>query len=128
MIEINRFNEHFRGSIRCNFQCCFHLENKKERFFLVCSQAHGNRILLNTKAKKVSIVEVFSSGNTGLLHGNLCWISRNNRLELIEVCSTNKVSLGLRHWTRRDDLYWTSKKSSLELIELSSIYKVSLVQ
>ena len=55
-----------------------------------------------------------------------------NSLELIELSSTNKVSLVLASscsntGSIRDDPYWASKKNSLELIELSSINKVSLV-
>jgi hypothetical protein len=56
---------------------------------------------------------------------------RENSLELIELSSINKVSLGKvsccsNTGSIRDDPYWTSRKNSLELIELSSINKVSL--
>ena len=53
-----------------------------------------------------------------------------NSLELIELSSINKVSLGFLLYNTgsiRDDPYWTSMENSLELIELSSINKVSLV-
>ena len=60
------------------------------------------------------------------------WTSRKNNLELIELSSTNKVSLVevsscSNTGSIRDDPYWTSRKNNLELIELSSINKVSLV-
>ncbi len=55
---------------------------------------------------------------------------RKNSLEVIELSSINKVSLGSscsNTGSIRDDTYWTSRKNSLELIELSSINKISLV-
>ena len=60
------------------------------------------------------------------------WTSRKNSLELVELSSTNKVSLVYVSFCSntgsiRDVPYWISGKNSLELIELSSINKVSLV-
>ena len=42
---------------------------------------------------KVSLVKVFSCGNTGSIRDDPYWISRKNSLELIELSSINKVSL-----------------------------------
>ena len=58
--------------------------------------------------------------------------SRKDSLELIELSSTNKVSLvqvfsSSTTGSIRDDPYWTCKKNSLELTELSVTHKVSLV-
>ncbi len=60
------------------------------------------------------------------------WTFGKNGLELIEISSSNKVSLVSvsccsNTGSIRDDPYWTSRENSLELIELSSINKVSLV-
>ena len=42
---------------------------------------------------KVSSVKVSSCSDTGLIRDDLCWISRKNSLELIELSSINTVSL-----------------------------------
>ena len=69
---------------------------------------------------------------TRLIPHEMMDLYRKNSLELIELSSINKVSLGLvsscsNTGSIRDDPYWTSRKNILELIELSSINKVSLI-
>ena len=69
---------------------------------------------------------------TRLIPYEMMDLYRKNSLELIELSSINKVSLGLvsscsNTGSIRDDPYWTSRKNILELIELSSINKVSLI-
>ena len=56
-------------------------------------------------------------------------LMKENRLEIVEVASINKVSLVQvsscsNIESIRDDPYWTSRKNSLELIELSHINTV----
>jgi hypothetical protein len=52
-------------------------------------------VIKQSSINKVSLVQVSSCSNTGLIRDDPYWTPRENSLELIELSSINKVSLVL---------------------------------